>query len=107
MGVSELHTETLLSKEGDVTLTLRTTSGEGKADERGDGENGARDWGDSGVGEEGSKPRLCVESVLLWPLVRCHEEKKNTLSDRDGALEQNSISVKVFKCVCRCSYEPR
>lgn len=77
--MSKLHTETLLSQEGDVTLTLRTCSGDGKADVK--GESGVKDWGDSGVGEGGSKLKLWAESVLLWPLVRCYEEKKKTLSD--------------------------
>lgn len=72
MGVSELHTESLLSEDIDVTLILRTSSGKGKADRKGDGDSGLRDWGDSRVGEGGSKLRLWVESVLLWPLERCH-----------------------------------
>lgn len=75
IGASDLHTETLLSKEGDVTLILRTSSGEGKADENGEMESGVRDWGDSRVGDRGSKFRLWAESVLLWPLVCCCEEK--------------------------------
>lgn len=74
IGVSKLHIASFPSKDGDVTLTLRTVSGEGKADGKGDRESGVRDWGDSrvgaGEGERGSKLRLCVESVLLWPLVR-------------------------------------
>lgn len=70
IGASDLHTETLLSLVGDVTLTLRTASGEGKADEKGERETGVRDWGDSRVGDEGSQDRLCAESVRLWPLVR-------------------------------------
>lgn len=73
IGVSELHTETLPST-GDVTLTLRTSSGEGKADGKGDKERGVRDWGVIRVGEGGSKFKLRVESVLLWPLACCYEE---------------------------------
>lgn len=75
IGVSMLQTESLLSEEKDVTLILRTSSGEGKAGGKGDGESGEsglRDWGGSRVGEGGSKLRLCIESVLLWPLARCH-----------------------------------
>lgn len=72
IGESVLHTESLLSEDIDVTLTLRTSSGKDKAGRKGDGENGLRDWGDSRVGEGGSKLRLWVESVLLWPLERCH-----------------------------------
>lgn len=72
---SELHIETLFSAEGDVTLILRTSSGDGTADGNGDMESGVRDWGDSSVeGERGS--RLWVESVLLWPLVRCDMRRK-------------------------------
>lgn len=71
IGASDLHTETLLSWVGDVTLTLRTSSGEGKADEKGVRERGVRDWGDSRVGDGGSKVGLCAESVRLWPLLCC------------------------------------
>lgn len=70
IGASALHTETLLSQVGEVTLILRTSSGEGKADGRGEMESGVRDWGDCG-----SKQRLCVESVRLWLLVDCYMEK--------------------------------
>lgn len=55
IGASDLHTDTLLSKVGDVTLILRTSSGEGKADWKGEMESGVRDWGDSRVGDGGSK----------------------------------------------------
>lgn len=71
-----------------MTLTLRTCSGEGRADGNGDRESGVRDWGDSGVGEgeRGSKLRLWAESVLLWPLVRCQEvERKIDTVKQDGA----------------------
>lgn len=64
IGAPELHTETLLSGVGDVTLTLRTSSGDGKADGKGETESWVRDE----EGDRGSK--LWVESVLLWPLVR-------------------------------------
>lgn len=70
IGASDLHTETLLSKVGEVTLILRTSSGEGKADGKGEMESGVGDWGDCG-----SKERLWVESVRLWPLVDCYLEK--------------------------------
>lgn len=62
---SDLHTNTLLSRGGDVTLILRTVSGEGKADGKGEMESGVRDWGDSRVGDVGSMLRLWAESVLL------------------------------------------
>lgn len=67
---SELHTESLLSEDIDVTLTLRSSSGKGKAGRK--GESGLKDCGDSRVGDGGSKLKLWVESVLLWPLERCH-----------------------------------
>lgn len=70
-GASDLHTGALLSSVGDVTLILRTSSGDGKAGGKGERERGVRDWGDSRVGDGGSKFRLCAESVRLWPLFRC------------------------------------
>lgn len=54
IGASDLHTETLLSLVGEVTLNLRTSSGEGKAEGKGERERGVRDWGERGVGEGGS-----------------------------------------------------
>lgn len=62
---SDLHTDTLLSRPGEVTLILRTISGEGKVDGKGEMESGVRDWGDSKVGDGGSMIRLWAESVLL------------------------------------------
>lgn len=62
-GDSELHTKDFLSGPGDVTLTLRASSGEGGAGWKGDcrGEDG----------EGGSRLRLWVESLLLWPFGVC------------------------------------
>lgn len=76
--VSELHTDGLLSSVGDVTLALRTASGDGNAEGKGDSESGVRDRGDSGVeaGERGSKIKLWEESVLRWPLPRCIVSRK-------------------------------
>lgn len=65
IGASDLHAGALLSSTGDVTLILRTSSGEGKADGNGEMERGVRDWGDSTVGDGGSKFRLWAESVRL------------------------------------------
>ena len=111
IGVSELHTETLLSRQGDVTLTLRTSSGDGKADGKGDRESGVSDWGDSGVGEgeRVSKLRLWVESVLLWPLVRCCEERKKILSATKVKFYTIIVFFfgKYFKCACGRSDEPQ
>lgn len=95
IGLSMLHTESLLSEEKDVTLILRTSSGEGKEGWKGDGESGPRDWGDSRVGEGGSKLRLWVESVLLWPLARCHWEKKKY--NQDGIYSQTVFLRTYFR----------
>lgn len=90
-------------------MTLRTSSGEGKADGKGDRESGVRHWGDSvvGEGERGSKLRL--ESVLLWPLVRFHEEKIQRLSANKMEFKNKSGCVcgGSFKCGPWCRYRPQ
>lgn len=58
IGASDRHTETLLSSLAEVTLTLRTSSGDGKAEGKGERERGVLDWGDSRVGDGGSMLRL-------------------------------------------------
>lgn len=63
---SFLHANSFLSGGGEVTLTLRCSSGEGKAEEKGERERGVRDCGD-----RGSRLTLCAESVLLWPWADC------------------------------------
>lgn len=73
MGVSELQNDTVLSRLGEVTLILRTSSGEGKAEGK---SGGPEKKGEVGSGEGGS--RLWVESVRLWPLVRCHGTSKHS-----------------------------
>lgn len=87
--------------EGGVTPTRRTSSGSGEADRKGD--SGPGNWGDSRVGEGGSELRLQVESVLLWPAVRCvwggGGEKKDPQRPR-WCRSRNSILPKALECVC-------
>lgn len=66
MAPSFLHANSFLSGGGEVTLILRCSSGEGKAEGKGDREMGVRDCGD-----RGSRLTLWAESVLLWPGADC------------------------------------
>lgn len=90
--MSELHTECLLSSGEDVTLTLRTASGEGNAEGKGDSESGVRDWGESGVeeGERGSKIKLWEESFLRWPFPRCIVSRRRNVTQRAKVFELNA-----------------